>query len=567
MTSKTTTRRDVVKTIAAAPILLEGLDLIPNLAAAQEPGPSTSARPILGERFDYVIAGAGHNSLVCAAYLAKAGFSVLVLEGHQVIGGGCKTQEVLLPRFQEDLCSTCHTVIFKNPLFTQNELDLDQYGYELLHPEVVLHYPFLDGSSLTVFRHDIERTAMSIAHVSKKDADTFRRVAAARGGAPVFERDAGWLAPYAPSNSRVETYFNRLGGMTGYTAALEVWESPYLRAASLSGGKFFGPLGSDYGTGHQAFSMLDFVKGRPIPKGGSGMLTQALGRFIEAHHGVLLTSKPVVELIIEGGKCRGVECADGSQYRADKGVVSTIHVKHLIDMAPRELFGDAVLDGIDLMTPEPGGFQFHYAFSEAPKYALASGGTITSNEASIMENAESIYQIAIDNTNGEFHFDDLALQICHPAIFDTSRVPAGFGLLKIEGNAPYALKEGPAHWDAVKEQIAELIVTRYMRYTVNLDKSKILAKFLLSPIDIERMNPHMWRGGIHAFDNTTRNFAPYRMGIPGLYQTGACTAPGGSISGIPGRNTAEVILQDQGLKLELVVADRPANPAHKSSLF
>ena len=170
MTSKSTTRRDVVKTIAAAPILLEGLDLIPDLASAQEPGPSSAARTTPGERFDFVIAGAGHNSLVCAAYLAKAGFRVLVLEGHQVIGGGCKTQEVLLPGFQEDLCSTCHTVIFRNPLFTQNELDLDQYGYELLHPEIVLHYPFLDGASLTVFRHDIERTALSIAQVSKNDA-------------------------------------------------------------------------------------------------------------------------------------------------------------------------------------------------------------------------------------------------------------------------------------------------------------------------------------------------------------------------------------------------------------
>jgi phytoene dehydrogenase-like protein len=567
MTSKPTTRRDVVRTIAAAPILLEGFDFIPNLAAAQEPESSTIAHPKSGDRFDFVIAGAGHNSLVCGAYLAKAGFRVLVLEGHQVIGGGCKTQEVLLPGFQEDLCSTCHTVIFKNPLFTENELDLDQYGYELLHPEVVVHYPFLDGASLTAFRHDIERTAMSIGHISKKDADTFRRVAAARGGTAVFERDAGWLAPYAPSNSRVEAYFNRVGGMAGYTAALEVWESPYMRAASLSGGKFPGPLGSDYGTGLQAFSMLDFIKGRPIPKGGTGMLTQALGRLIEAHHGVILTSKPVVQLIIEDAKCRGVECADGSQYRADKGVVSTIHVKHLIDMAPRELFGDAVLDGVDLMTPEPGGFQFHYAFSEAPKYALASGGTIMSNEASIMENSASIYQVAIDDANGEFHLDDVALQICHPAIFDTSRVPAGFGLLKIEGSAPYSLKEGAAHWDAIKEQVAEQIVTRYMRYTVNLDKSKVLAKFLLSPIDIERMNPHMWRGGIHAFDNTTRNFAPYRMGIPGFYQTGACTAPGGSISGIPGRNTAEVILQDQGTKLEVVVADRPANLVHKPSLF
>jgi phytoene dehydrogenase-like protein len=281
---------------------------------------------------------------------------------------------------------------------------------------------------------------------------------------------------------------------------------------------------------------------------------------------VVVTSKPIGRLVIENGECRGVECADGSRYRAEKGVVSTIHVKHLINMAPRHLFGEPVLDGIDLMTPEPATFQFHFAFSEAPKYPLAAGGSISSNEASIMEDPSTIFMTGIDNAKGELHLDDLPLQVCHPAVFDTSRVPTGYGLLKIEGNMPYALKEGPQHWDEIKDQVADQVIARYVRYTKNLDKSKILAKFLLSPIDIERMNPHMWRGGIHAFDNTGHNFAPYRLGIPGLYQTGACTAPGGSISGIPGRNTAEVILQDLGMKIEQVAARRTSNRPHKPQL-
>jgi phytoene dehydrogenase-like protein len=304
----------------------------------------------------------------------------------------------------------------------------------------------------------------------------------------------------------------------------------------------------------QAFSMMDHMRGRPIPKGGSGMLSVALGRYIAAHNGVILTNKPVVRLSIDGGKCKGVECADGTQYRADKGVVSTIHVKHLIEMAPRELFADAVLDGVNLMQPELAMFQFHFAFSEPPKYPLAAGGTISSFESSIMENAASIFVLNPDNVRGELHIDDYPLQVCHPSVYDSSRVPSGRGLLKIEGCLPYRLKEGPEHWDVIKEQVADAIVSRYMRHTTNLTKDKILAKFLLSPIDIERMNPAMWRGSVHGFDNRGGNFAPSRMGIPGLYQTGACTAPGGSISGIPGRNTAEVVLQDQGRTIQQVVA-------------
>jgi phytoene dehydrogenase-like protein len=157
--------------------------------------------------------------------------------------------------------------------------------------------------------------------------------------------------------------------------------------------------------------------------------------------------------------------------------------------------------------------------------------------------------------------------LCHPAVFDATRVPNGYGILKIEGCLSYGLKQGAQHWDAIKDEIAEQILQRYLRYSANLTREKLLAKFLLSPLDIERMNPHMWRGGVHAFDNSRGNFAPYRMGIPGLYQTGACTAPGGSISGIPGRNAAQVILQDQGLKIDEVIArSRPPGP-HKPSLI
>jgi phytoene dehydrogenase-like protein len=152
-------------------------------------------------------------------------------------------------------------------------------------------------------------------------------------------------------------------------------------------------------------------------------------------------------------------------------------------------------------------------------------------------------------------------------VFDKTRVPDGYGLLKIEGCLPYGLKQGCDHWDVIKDEIAGQILDRYMRHTANLDKTKLIAKFLLSPVDIERMNPSMWRGGVHAFDNRGGNFAPYRMGIPGLYQTGACTAPGGSISGIPGRNAAEVVLQDQGLTIEQVVANRGSNSPHKPSLL
>lgn len=545
-------RRDFLKAAVAIPAAFAGLADPALVNASDTPQTAVKRTPLPSGQFDYVIAGAGHNGLVCAAYLAKAGYRVLVLEGDSVIGGGCKTTEPLLPGFKEDLCSSVHGVILNNPLIRDHELDLAQYGYELLYPDVVLHYPFLDGASFTVFRNDVERTAATIEQVSKKDAQTFRRAATARAGLSAITTDAA-------ASTRDGIYLRRLGEMSGFTAAKAVWESPQMCAAALSGGRFFGPNGSDYGTGKQAFSMLDHLKGRPIPKGGSGMLSVALGRFIEAHDGVILTGKPIVQLVIDNGACKGVECADGTQYRASKGVVSSIHVKHLIDMAPRELFGSPVLDGVDLMQPEMAMFQFHFAFSQEPEYALASGGTIASVEASLMEDPASIFTLSPDDAHGELNIADYPLQVCHPSVFDKTRVPAGQGLLKIEGCMPYNLKAGPEHWDAIKDQIADTVLTRYMGYTTNLTKEKLLAQYLLSPLDIERMNPSMWRGSAHHFDNRGGNFAPCRMGILGLYQTGACTAPGGSISGLPGRNTAQVVLQDQGLDLKEVVGRQTPN--------
>ena len=279
-----------------------------------------------------------------------------------------------------------------------------------------------------------------------------------------------------------------------------------------------------------------------------------IGRCIEANGGVILTGRPVVQLIIENGRCVGVECADGSKYRARKAVVSTLHVKHLVQMAPRDLWGDELLASVDLWQPEHAMFVFHYALSEAPKYRLADGSTVQSAEASIMERPESIFTLNADQARGELTLDDYPLQVVHASVFDPTRAPPGCCTLKIEGSIPYALREGAAHWDVVKERVADTFLTRYLRHTTNLGKDKIMAKVTMSPIDIERMNPAMWRGSVHHRDKRWGVFAPYRMPIPGLYQTGACTEAGGSVTGLPGRGAAAVILQDDGKTLEQVVA-------------
>jgi len=111
-------------------------------------------------------------------------------------------------------------------------------------------------------------------------------------------------------------------------------------------------------------------------------------------------------------------------------------------MAPRELFDEAVLDGVNLMQSEMAMFQFHFAFTQEPEYALASGGTIASTEASLMEDPASIFSLGPDDAHGDLNIADYPLQVCHPSVFDKTRVPQGEGLMKIEGCMPYNLKGG-----------------------------------------------------------------------------------------------------------------------------
>src|SRR6266851_5575733 len=131
----------------------------------------------MSETFDVVVAGAGHNSLVAAAYLAQAGLSCLVLEARSDIGGDTSSEELTLPGFLHDSCSTAHNLIQASPMLRGDELGLADHGLEYLHPDPVVHLPFGDGSWLTMWR-DEERTRAEFARFSRRDADAYRRMMA-----------------------------------------------------------------------------------------------------------------------------------------------------------------------------------------------------------------------------------------------------------------------------------------------------------------------------------------------------------------------------------------------------
>jgi phytoene dehydrogenase-like protein len=552
------TRREFVKNAALAPLVVTPFTFEQQTAKA--------------DRFDIVVAGGGHNSLIAAAYLVKAGYRCLVLEERPIVGGGVKTAELTLRGFKHDLCSSAHVLIQDSPIFRNDELGLGQYGLEYIFPDPVVHIPFPDGSYLTQWR-DLDRTCAEFAKFSKKDAAAYRRMMTEYEEVkPIFADVAYTPIGFGkPLNERLAAHpkgklWQRRLAMSAWEIIRDNFEDDHCRAFMVWMAYQTVEPPEDPVTGRLAYAL---VAGRQrwswtTPKGGSGTLTQALARLIEAHGGVILTNKRVARLILENGKCTGVECGDGSAYRAEKAVLSTVHIKHLVDMAPREAFGQDFIDGVDTWQAGITLFVTHYATTEPPTYPV-QGGTISPVASGMMATPERGLRVGYDFNRRAVNVEDPPLLIVCSTVVDPTRAPKGMHTVKVIGNQPYELKEGPEHWDAIKEQVADANLKYLRKFSPNLTDEKILARIVDSPLDLERMNAHNWHGTCHGGAQDAAQTGPlrpvpgwaqHRMPIPGLYQTGSTTHPGASVSGGPGRNAATVMLKDFGRSIEEVLAKK-----------
>jgi phytoene dehydrogenase-like protein len=171
-----------------------------------------------------------------------------------------------------------------------------------------------------------------------------------------------------------------------------------------------------------------------------------------------------------------------------------------------------------------------------------------------------------DFRRGLIHQDDpVLLVICSSAV-DETRTPPGKHTLKVISFFPYDLADGrPERWDEIKAEAAERNLDYLRRFAPNLKPETILARHIESPLDLERFNAHNWHGSCHGGElspaqsgamRPVPGWASHRMPIPGLYQTGATTHPGGSVTGGPGRNAAWVLLEDLGLSLQATIAGK-----------
>jgi phytoene dehydrogenase-like protein len=522
------------------------------------------------ETFDVVVAGAGHNSLVAAAYLARAGLRCLVLEARDDIGGDTGSEELTLPGFLHDTCSTAHNLIQASPILASDELGLAAHGLEYLHPDPVVHLPFPDGAWLTMWR-DEERTCAEFAKFSQRDARAYRAMMADyRQIAPDLGRLRYTPVGYGESAAAVlgrqpgGPRWLRRNAMSAWDVIRAEFEDEHTRAFMLWMSFMTMQLPDRSGTGLLAYSL---AYGRQqhswtLPRGGSAALPRALARVIEGCGGVIVTGTRVSALITEGQRCTGVATESGERYLASKAVLSTIHIKHLVEMAPARAWGEDFLYCVGTWQAGISMFVSHYATTEPPAFPV-DGGSISPVASGTPQSVERMLALGRDFGAGLIATDDPVLLVLCPTVADPARAPDGAHTLKVVGFQPYELPGGPERWDEVKEQVSMANLGQLRRYSPGLTDDAILASSVRSPLDLERMNEHNWHGSCHGGDGgpaqsgdlrPVPGWASHRMPIEGLYQTGATTYPGGSVSGAPGRNAATVMLADLGSSLAAAVS-------------
>lgn len=555
------------------------------------------------QAYDVIIIGAGHNGLVCAAYLLKAGYSVLLLEKRSVPGGAATTEAVIpeVPDFKFNLCAIDHEFIHLGPVV--EELELTKYGLEYLFCDPVVFCPHPDGKYFLAHR-SLEKTCAEIEQFSPRDAKKYAEFT------EYWQRAIGAMIPMfnAPPKSlidiagnydiaKIKDLFSVIGStnktldfirtmLTSAEDLLNDWfDSEFLKAPLARLASELGAPPSQKMLGIGAIMMaMRHNPGMARPKGGTGALVAALLKLVKSLGGEILTDQQVEKILVDDGRAAGVRVANGTEYRATKGVISNIDAKRLflsmIDEADanaadpelRERLSRRIVNNnetilkIDLAMDEPLRFEHH---NHRDEYLIGS-----------VLIADSVKQVEIAHSHpsiGKIPDEDPSMYVVQPTMLDPTMAPAGKHTVWIEFFAPYKIEglEGTGQFgtgwtDELKNKVADRCIDKLAEYAPNV-KTATIARRVESPAELgDRLGA--LNGNYYHIDMTLDQMvffrplpeiANYKTPIEGLFLTGAGTHPGGSISGMPGRNCARVFLQTQQ---PIAQAFRDAKESFKSTV-
>ncbi|MBX5459713.1 MAG: NAD(P)/FAD-dependent oxidoreductase [Steroidobacteraceae bacterium] len=509
---------------------------------------------------DIVVIGSGHNGLVAAAYLAKAGKRVVVLERNAWFGGGVVTRELTVPGFRHDQHSMAHIFIQANPVLANDELGLkSRYGLRYEFPELPMMSVFEDGTTLGLYR-DRERTCAEIAKFSKKDAESYRQLA---------DQAAAWLPMivstlYSPpmpqgasfammDQSREGRQMWRIMQMSTHDLLCRYFEHDKVRMhfARVAGENLVSP--DEKATGIGPFVFVGFLEayGIGVPIGGSGRLTDALVACIRDHGGEVHANVDVDRVIVRQGRAQGARTKDGREFLAKDGVIGAIHphlIGRMVEGVDPQIARDAEATEISPIAC----ITVHAALNGPLKFK--AGDHVRAVMIELLPNSyEQLRRSFDDMRYGGFSQYPL-VGLGSLTMFDPSRVPPGKATMHAWDYVPYERPDGRS-WDDTKREYAERMIRHMGRFIDGLPEN-IIQYHCDSPVDMERTSPSFMRGDLHGIATTTYQTGSHRptpelgqMTVPGierLYLVGPFQHPGGGVFGA-GRAAAMKAFEDLGL--------------------
>jgi len=526
---------------------------------------------------DVVIIGGGHNGLVCATYLAKAGLSVTVLEGRPVVGGAAVTEE-FHPGFRNSVAA--YTVSLLNPKVIR-DMDLAAHGLRVVEREVSNFLPFDDGTHLMTGGDGLTRR--QVAKFSARDAerlDDYDRVTGAIADVlrdlvlqtPPNLVEGGLFAaiPELVKMARLGGRLNKLDidlqrellDLFSMSAGhyLDRWFESLPVKAVFGFDSIVGNYASPYTPG-SAYVLLHHVFGEVNGKkgawghaiGGMGAITQAMAKAARAAGVDIRTDARVTEVIVEKGRAVGAVTASGEAVRG-RLVVSNLN--------PRLLFGKLVAANeqpadfnrrINNWRCGSGTFRMNVALSELPDFTSLPG-----KERAPHHTAGIIIAPGLDYMDRAFMdarrdgwSKNPIVEVLIPSTLDDSLAPKGQHVASLfcQHVAP-ELPDGKS-WDDHREEVADLMIDTVNRYAPNF-KASVIGRQINSPLDLERTFGLVGGDIFHGALDLNQIFsarpmlghADYRTPIKGLYQCGSGTHPGGGVTGAPGHNAAREIIAD-----------------------
>ena len=524
----------------------------------------------MNKKYDVVVIGGGHNGLVNAAYLARAGKKVLVLERRHVLGGAAVTEEIF-PGFKFSVCS--YVVSLLRPEIIR-ELDLPRHGLEIL-PLDGTFTPMPNGDYLWRV-NDHAKTRREIARHSRLDAEAYDEYGKAMLEMAHFVKPIMSMTPPDPTslnpkglkdllflgrrfqNLPAEDKYNQVQLMTmSAVDFLDQWfETDVLKATmSASGiiGTFLGVRspGTAYVLLHHYMGEIDGAfRSWGLSRGGTGAISNAIGDAAREAGAEIRTEAPIETIILKNGQAKGVVLANGDEIHAD--VVSSSVDPRLTFMkmvGETHLPEDFVAD-LKRYKYRGSSGKVNLALDGLPDFVAKSGpGPHLRGAISISPSVEYMERAYDEAKYGRFSRRPY-IDIVIPSLTDPSVAPPGKHVMScFVQYAPYNLKEG--NWDDKREDFGDAVIDTIAEHAPNI-KDLILHRQVLTPLDIERdfglSEGNIFQGELTLeqlfFLRPAPGWAQYRTPIRNLYMCGSATHPGGGVMGAPGRNAAMQLLKD-----------------------